>query len=183
MILVSTTGNINGIDSKFWHQMLRVPLTSCSNFLARDVLGLPRLSSVERYINVFIVFFLSGLVHVIIDILRNVTPQESGAMAFFLSFCVGYMIEDGVQALWKRLRCSQNTSGEPLWWQKTVGFIWVAAWLGYTSTWFFGSAVQEPGKQMVLIPFSVVSLIGLPMLSTIVLAGAVPLMVIFEGEI
>ncbi|KAJ5178574.1 uncharacterized protein N7500_001273 [Penicillium coprophilum] len=166
---------------KFWHQMLRLPLTSTSNFLARDVLGLPR-SSLERYVNVFIVFFLSGLVHVVIDSVRNVSPKELGTMSFFLSFVVGYMIEDGVLALWKRTRGSQN-NGLPAWWQRALGFCWVITWLGITSPWFFRLAMQKPEEQMVLVPFSVAGFISLPVLKSVVIGGGLVLKIVFEGEI
>ncbi|KAJ5200719.1 hypothetical protein N7491_008475 [Penicillium cf. griseofulvum] len=167
---------------KFWHQMLRLPLTSTSNFLARDVLRLPRSSFVERYVNVFVVFFLSGLIHVVIDSLRSVSLKELGTMSFFLSFVVGYMIEDGVIALWKRTRGSQNDS-LPAWWQRALGYCWVITWLGVTSPWFFRSAMMKPEEQMVLVPFSVAGLIGLHVLQSIVIAGGIALKFVFEGEV
>ncbi|KAJ6061859.1 uncharacterized protein N7446_005979 [Penicillium canescens] len=88
---------------KFWHQLLRQPFTSLSNFIARDVLCLPRSSLVERYTNVFIVCFFSGLLHLLVDILGCVPAQGSGSMFFFLSFVLGFMIEDGVKAMWKSM--------------------------------------------------------------------------------
>ncbi|KAJ5356954.1 hypothetical protein N7517_011563 [Penicillium concentricum] len=167
---------------KFWHQMLRLPLTSTSNFLARDVLGLPRSSFVERYANVFIVFFFSGLVHVVIDSLRNVSIKDLGTMSFFLSFVVGYIIEDGVIALWKRTWESQNNSS-PARWQRALGFCWVITWLGVTSPWFFKSAIVKPEEQMILVPFSVAGLVGLPVLQSIVIGGGLVLKFVFETEI
>ncbi|CAI7587750.1 unnamed protein product [Penicillium viridicatum] len=168
---------------KFWHQFLRLPLTSTSNFLARDVLGLPRPSFVERYTNVFIVFFFSGLTHVILDSLRNVSPWDYWTMSFFLSFVVGYMIEDGVQGLWKRTLGSQNDNGFPVWWQKALGFCWVITWLGVTSPWYFRSAMLKPEEQMVLVPFSVAGFISLSVLNSIVIGGGLVLKFVFEGEI
>ncbi|KAJ5965106.1 uncharacterized protein N7479_004982 [Penicillium vulpinum] len=167
---------------KFWHQMLRIPLTSTSNFLARDVLGLPRSSFIERYTNVFIVFFFSGLIHVVVDTVRNISPWEMGTMSFFLSFVFGYMIEDGVLALWKRTRGSQDNAGLPPLWQRILGFCWVMTWLGVTSPWFFKSAMLKPEEQMALVPFSVAGLISLPVLSSIVIGGGIVLKFVFEGE-
>ncbi|CAG8903389.1 unnamed protein product [Penicillium egyptiacum] len=168
---------------KFWHQMLRLPLTSTSNFLARDILGLPRSSFVERYTNVFIVFFFSGLIHVVLDSLRNVSPWKFGTMSFFLSFVVGYMIEDGVQALWKRTPGSQNNVSLLAWWQRALGFCWVTTWLGVTSPWYFRSAMLKPEEQMVLVPVSIAGLISLPVLGSMVIGGGLVLKFVFEGEV
>lgn len=103
-------------------------------------------------------------------------------MSFFLSFVVGYMIEDGVQALWKRTR-AQNNIGVPAWWQRTLGFCWVITWLGVTSPWYLRSAMLKPEEQMVLVPFSVAGLISLPVLKSIVIGGGLVLKFVFEGEI
>ncbi|KAI2731882.1 hypothetical protein CBS147332_1021 [Penicillium roqueforti] len=168
---------------KFWHQMLRLPLTSTSNFLARDVLRLPRSSLVERYTNVFIVFFFSGLIHVVLDSLRDVSPREPGTMSFFLSFVIGYIIEDGVQALWKRTRGSRDNIGLPTWWQKTIGYCWVLTWLGVTSPWYFRTKMLKPEQHMVWVPFSVAGLISPLLLNSIVIGGGLVLKFVFEGEI
>ncbi|CAI7654061.1 uncharacterized protein N7487_001898 [Penicillium crustosum] len=168
---------------KFWHQLLRLPLTSTSKFLARDVLGLPRPSFVERYTNVFIVFFFSGLTHAILDSLRNVSPWDFWTMSFFLSFVVGYMIEDGIQDIWKRILGSQTDSGLPVWWQKALGFCWVVTWLGVTSPWYFRPGMLRPEEQMSLVPFSIVGLISLPVSNSIVIGGGLVLKFLFEGEI
>lgn len=165
--------------------MLRLPLTSLSNFLARDVLRLPRPSFIERYTNVSIVFFLSGLIHAILDILRNISLQESGAIPFFLSFVIAYVIEDAVQALWKQKQGPHNTASTPSWWGKAIGYIWVGIWLGITSNWLFGTVMQGPEDQIVLIPFTVVGsgFIELSTLIGIVLASGVVVKLVFEGEL
>lgn len=148
--------------SKFWHQMLRQPFTTMSNFLARDVLHLPRPSILERYTNTFIVFFLSGVMHFILDIVADIPWELSGAMHFFLSFVLGIMIEDGVQALWKRVSPPQiSKDGEvvtPLW-KKVVGMVWVFAWLGVFSTPYTERLAQLPRTD--LVPLSVVSKLGI----------------------
>ncbi|KGO76359.1 hypothetical protein PITC_017990 [Penicillium italicum] len=183
MLISVVISNFCGSHRKFWHQMLRLPLTSTSNFLARDVLGLPRSSFVERYTNVFVVFFFSGLIHVVLDRLRNVPPWDLWTMLFFLSFVVGYMIEDGVQALWKRTQGSQNNIGFPARWQRALGFCWVITWLGVTSPWYFKSEMLKPEEQSVLVPFSVVGILGDPVLKSIVIGGGIVLRFLFEGEI
>jgi hypothetical protein len=162
--------------------MLRRPLTSTSNFVARDVLGLPRSSWVERYTNVFVVFFFSGLIHVLLDRLRKVSPWDLGTMSFFLSFVVGYVIEDGAQAFWKRMKRSQSNIGLPGRWEKALGFCWVMTWLSVTSPWYLRSMLK-PEEQMILVPFSVAGLISIPALMSIIIGGGLVLKFVFNGEI
>ncbi|KAJ5770141.1 uncharacterized protein N7511_002192 [Penicillium nucicola] len=168
---------------KFWHQLLRQPFTSISNFIARDVLCLPRSSLIERYTNVFIVFFLSGLLHFLIDIVSCIPAQESGAMFYFLSFVLGFMIEDGVKAFWKNMypQAKDSMDPPPLW-QRAVGFVWTMSWIGVISTRYL-LPMQRPEAQAVLVPFNVADWIGLPALVGIVGVGAALLKLVFEVEI
>ncbi|KAJ6068824.1 hypothetical protein N7499_010711 [Penicillium canescens] len=139
---------------KFWHQLLRQPFTSLSNFIARDVLCLPRSSLVERYTNVFIVFFFSGLLHLLVDILGCVPAQESGSMFFFLSFVLGFMIEDGVKAMWKSMYPqAKESAGPPPLWQRALGFVWVMVWIGVVSTAYF-VPMQRPESRALLVPLT-----------------------------
>ena len=168
---------------KFWHQLLRQPFTSLSNFITRDVLCLPRSSLIERYANVFIVFLFSGLLHLFIDVGAGISAQESGAMLYFLSFVLGFMIEDGVKAMWKSVfPLTKEYTGPPPIWQRAVRFVWTMGWIGVISTRYF-VPVQRPELQSVLVPFNVTDRIGLPALVGVVGVGAAFLQIVFEVEI
>ncbi|KAJ5295798.1 hypothetical protein N7508_010619 [Penicillium antarcticum] len=168
---------------KFWHQLLRQPFTSLSNFIARDVLCLPRSSLIERYTNVFIVFFFSGLLHFVLDVVGCIPAQESGAMFYFLSFVLGFMIEDGVKAMWKSMYPqAKESDGPPPIWQRAVGFVWTMGWIGVMSTRYF-VPMQRPEAQGLLVPFNVADWIGLPALVGIVGVGAAFLKIVFEVEL
>ena len=177
---------------KFWHQFVRQPFSTISNFIARDVLRLPRPSILERYTNVFLVFLISAGTHVLSDYAGGILPEQSGAMHFFLAFVLGYMIEDGVQYLWKRTESSNENSkakpsGEsdavtPLW-QRAIGFVWVMVWLAVTSTWFL-----EPNelaqKETTLVPlWNPTDYLDLKPLAVIAVAGGAILGIAFEIEI
>ncbi|KAJ5664634.1 hypothetical protein N7462_011447 [Penicillium macrosclerotiorum] len=182
---------------KFWHQFVRDPFTTPSNFIARDVLHLPRPSILERYTNVFLVFLISGITHVVSDHIQGVPLEKTGSMHFFLSFVLGYMIEDGVQYIWKNSRSSGNTNGSananakssdapeavtPLW-QKVVGFVWVLAWLAVTSTWFLEPIEQLP-KETTLVPlWNPTDYLDLKPLAVIAVAGGAIMGIAFEAEI
>jgi hypothetical protein len=163
--------------------MLRHPFTAVSNFISRDVLCLPKPSAVERYFNVFLVFLFSGILHILGDTVKGIPLEESGALSFFLSFVFGYMIEDGVQALWKRTQGTQITAGPPPLWQRSIGFCWVMGWLAVTSDLYFGPTMGRPERHMELVPFSALNLTGIPVLSSILLVGGAALKIIFKVEI
>ncbi|KAG8408625.1 hypothetical protein J3458_019650 [Metarhizium acridum] len=148
---------------KFWHQFLRWPFTSTANYLTRDFLRLPRPSPMERYLNIFLVFLLSGLLHVMVDSVQGVLPSQSGAMTFFPLFTLGFMIEDGIQEAWKRLRVSKETHRADLrttLWQRTLGFIWVITWMSLTSPPYLFASRQLSQENRELVPFSVVQVTG-----------------------
>lgn len=174
--------------STFWHQYLRWPLTSLSNFLARDVLRLKRPSVLERYTNIYFVFLGSGVFHLIYDTYLGSVPGESKAVMFFSSFAFGIMIEDGVQEAWRRLNGESGTrketpkNGVPVW-HKVVGFIWVVVWLLLTAPWYLYPSARLPTDIKWLVPFSIVELIGMPTSGIVLAAGGLCLMFVVGGEI
>lgn len=93
------------------------------------------------------------------------------------------MIEDGVQAAWKRLRGAQKASEEPKLWQKAIGFIWVVAFLTVVSAGFLQPMQARPDVQMAMAPWSVVERVGLDVVGGIVVVGGVILKFVFKGEI
>ncbi|KAJ5591859.1 uncharacterized protein N7459_002228 [Penicillium hispanicum] len=172
---------------KAWHQILRQPFVSISNFLARDVLCLPRPSLLERYTNIGIVFLLSGLVHVGLDVVEGIPLEYSGSMRFFLAAPLGIMIEDGVQALWKRMfGCKQQTKQEgdvlPAW-KRVVGYVWAIGWLLVTSTWYLHPISQLPKEDLVLVPMSVVERVGLGSVGGAILISGVALRFLVGVEV
>ncbi|KAJ5950382.1 uncharacterized protein N7479_008795 [Penicillium vulpinum] len=175
---------IRGFWAKFWHQLLQNPLTSVSAFITQDLLGLRPRSFLQRYMNVFVVFFCSGGLHFVLDIVQGIPAQESGAMLFFLTAPLGLMIEDGVKAIWGSFSKSNGQSQKnpkPLW-QRALGLTWSMAWLGITSTGFFYPQVVRPQNQA-LVPLSVAGQIGLPIQAGIVLVSGAVLAKLFEVEV
>ncbi|PYI13578.1 hypothetical protein BO86DRAFT_121797 [Aspergillus japonicus CBS 114.51] len=91
-----------GFWGKFWHQYLRWPFSSFSTCVTTRILKLSRPSLVERYLNVFIVFSLSMIMHMIGDIVAGVEGgAHFGTALFFLSQIVAIMFEDTVQYVWR----------------------------------------------------------------------------------
>lgn len=172
------------LSRKFWHQFLRQPFTAVSSFVARDVLHLSRPSILERYTNVFFVFLLSGVLHLITNLVDGVPVEHSGAMPFFLSMVLGIMIEDGFQAFWTRVHpAADGTEDTTPWWKRVIGLAWVFLWLGVTSTWYLHPMSQLPKDQITMVPFSVVERFGLKLIGGFVLAGGAVLSIMLGCEV
>ncbi|KAJ5581190.1 hypothetical protein N7450_007491 [Penicillium hetheringtonii] len=148
---------------KFWHQFLRMPFTSISNFLARDVLHLPRPSILERYTNTFIVFFLSGVMHWIFDVASEMPWEISLAIPFFVSFSLGIMIEDGAQYLWNQISpptISSNGEIQVPTWKKIVGAVWVLAWFTFFASPYLEQLTQLPSTDILPLSLGGLAVVG-----------------------
>ncbi|KAL5358585.1 membrane bound O-acyl transferase family-domain-containing protein [Aspergillus floccosus] len=170
----------------FWHQTVRWPFTSLSRFLIRDVFHLKR-SLASRYINVLIVFLLSGFIHLITDAMQGVPPRESGALIFFPMFTLGFMVEDAAQEVWRRIssgwkhekpsssssRSHVPSSPSAAVWKRAVGFIWVVVWLSLTSPTFLLPAQELSRENRRYIPISLVDHIGLRKAGYLLVSNAV----------
>ncbi|KAJ5387059.1 hypothetical protein N7509_009600 [Penicillium cosmopolitanum] len=181
------TYSLRGFWSKFWHQLLQQPLTSISRLITRDVLGLAPNSTLRRYMNICIVFFLSGGLHVVLDIVQGIPSQESGAMLFFALAPLGLMIEDAFKALWRLIlhqnKESKTQNDAPLpRSQRILGLAWTMLWLGVTSTWYFYPQMLRPQNQN-LVPFSFADQVGLPVTISAVTTGGVMLAFTFQVEV
>jgi hypothetical protein len=62
------------------------------------MLNLARPSIPEHYTNIAIVFAISGILHLIMDLSMGIKAYESDAFMYFFSFAFGIMIEDAAQA-------------------------------------------------------------------------------------
>ncbi|KAJ5765059.1 hypothetical protein N7520_004618 [Penicillium odoratum] len=166
----------------FWHQSLRQPFTAISSLITRNILHLPRPSILERYTNIFLVFLTSALLHLTTDIITGIPVQYSGAMPFFMSFTLGYMIEDGVQALYKRIKGPQEDTVS--YWKRAIGYLWVVVWLGISSTWYLHPAMERVlPHEMALIPFSIADRIGVVPVAGFIVLGGLTLLFGFKAEI
>lgn len=171
--------------SKFWHQTFRWPLTSASNYLCRDIGKLPRPSLIERYTNTLCIYLLSGIMHVTSDRLMGVAPRDSGSIIFFPTITIFYIIEDGVQELWRRITgntASDAGASTPLW-KRIVGYAWVISWMCICMPWYNYPSLRVPAEKVSPLPFSLVERAGMQCIATIVVASAPILHFVFGTEI
>ncbi|KAL2204311.1 hypothetical protein CC79DRAFT_1129045 [Sarocladium strictum] len=178
---------LRGFWSTFWHQYLRWPLTSISNFLARRVLRLRTPSIIERYFNVFLVFFFSGVLHVAVDYYDPTISSDTflTTMIFFTSFAFGVMMEDAVQAIWRSVSGSgPRKEGAPVpLWHKVVGYIWTSAFIMAVAPWFIYTRARLPIESTAFVPVLVTPYLGMPVVGGLLAIGAPFLWFGFGAEI
>jgi Membrane bound O-acyl transferase family len=154
-------------------------LGTFARFISCDILKLPHPSILERYTHTTLVFILSGLVHVLCFIAWGLSAREPGPMIFFTVFALGIMVEDGVQAIWRRFSDASKVNGRVPLWQKIVGFIWVMCWICVALPWLIYPMLRLKPQ---VFPFSVVEKIGVPTAGAGVALGALVLIFMFSPQ-
>ncbi|KAF3924519.1 hypothetical protein ABW21_db0202499 [Orbilia brochopaga] len=118
---------------KFWHQTLRWHLSKPAQFITHAVLRLPHKGLAQRYVNILLVFMLSGVMHasqsyMMLQRQGNEVRQRSAVreMAFFATMALGIMVEDGVQWLFRSEKVRKGEQAEKfVLWKRVAGYIWV----------------------------------------------------------
>lgn len=170
--------------------MSRWPLSSYSNIITRQWLGLHRRSLLYRYLNNALVFTLSGASHVIANWKVNVYDGDIGCLGFFLSFPLGYMLEDSAQHFWNTGKhrimkdpgpamCSKLHS-ILLYLEKAIGFAWVLGFLTFVTPWWIYPYLRVGGE--LALPCGFVELLGMHNVLIGVIVGAFVLYQVFEAR-
>ncbi|OJJ84629.1 wax synthase family protein [Aspergillus glaucus CBS 516.65] len=132
-----------------WHQMLRTCLVSNINFVF-SVLRIPSSSAVAYILRLVLVFALSGLVHLGMDLGFSVPIKNSGALHFFTVQAFGMMFEQLVDYVWSTV-FGNNTRTSIA--GRIVGYLWVIGFLAVTApTWLVPiiKGVYDDGERVPL---------------------------------
>lgn len=116
--------------SRVWHQQCRRLCSGPGIFIARDVLHLRKGSFASKYLQLFIGFGVSGIVHGGASMFVHRSFNDDAALAFFLAQAFIIMVEDHVIELGKSLGLKDSA----FW--RFVGFAWTVFALGAsTQAW------------------------------------------------
>ena len=141
--------------SVFWHQNIRMTFEGVSTFMTRDVLKLRKGSVINRYMNIFLTFLVSGFIHLGSDFARGISFRESGAIQFWCMQAFGIMFEDSVQAAYRSLTGKTRLEPVPLW-AKCIGYVWTLAFLTWTTpVWTYPHFQRFKPQLDFMFPFSV----------------------------
>ena len=140
--------------------MFRRPFSSIANFLVHDIFKLTRHRLLARYSKILAAFFVSGLLHLVVDIGLGMSLSETGSMRFFCTQVLGIALEDGVQAIyrymdWGRQRRTNSTQPR-VDLANMLGYIWVVAFLSWsTPVWLYPAIRMNKGEAKDrILPFS-----------------------------
>ncbi|AEO63131.1 uncharacterized protein THITE_2108027 [Thermothielavioides terrestris NRRL 8126] len=141
--------------SIFWHQTNTHRLRITSHFLLCNVLRLPHGSKAVRYLRPWVVFLLSALFHVAIDVSSGMQPQESGALRFFLIQPLGIVIEDTARTVYRTVYGSSGRGLTVA--ERCVGVLWVGLWMAWTAPAYLFPVLAKTGSGNAgVVPFSII---------------------------
>lgn len=162
-------------------------MTTISSFITRRVLRLPAPSIFERYLNIFLVFFASGVSHLSLALYDPQALSDTYVyiLVFFSSFAIGIMIEDAVQALWRHISGAglrKSNAPVPLW-HKIVGWAWVISCLALVTPWFVYPKVRLPPDTISFVPFLITPYVGMPAVGAVLGVSGPILLYCLGGEL
>lgn len=114
-------------------------LSHPASYITHDILRLPSHGVIPRYTKILLAFFISGIIHTAIDATTVTTWAESKAISLFVTQAIGIILEDSVQAVWKRLVGGIKTTRVPKGrstlslWKRIVGYMWVLTLLALST--------------------------------------------------
>jgi len=120
-----------------------------------DVFHLPPNTQATRYFRLITVFFISGVMHRLIDVASGVPLRESGAMSFFMVQTVGIIIEDIFIKVYKAY-CG-SSDGQAKLWEYIAGYFWVLGFLTWSVPSYLFPVLSRSGPGNSTIPFSIVN--------------------------
>lgn len=140
----------------FWHQLLRKQLSGPADIITYRILRFTKGTLFTRYIHLFLVFLLSGLLHQWVEVGQGMAWQQSGQLHFFMTQVMGILLEDTIQGVYRSCRGierSQETTAA----RRLTGYVWVLVFLWWsTPAWFYPRLrLSEGDNRDQLLPFSV----------------------------
>ncbi|KAL4984138.1 membrane bound O-acyl transferase family-domain-containing protein [Aspergillus falconensis] len=145
----------------YWHGLLRWPLVTISGVVQRRVLTAS--SRAQRVIQLFLVFSMSGVLHMLSAVYAGVPDNLGAIFLFFVGNAAAIVVEDAC-----RPRPSRNARRR---WDRPLGFLGMLAWFYVSAPWFAYTALRLPVETNELMPFSFVEAFGSRVMMGVVVSG------------
>ena len=103
-------------------------------------------------------FWISGVMHFLIDLSADIPMRDSGAIRFFTIQALGIILEEVVQKADRNVIGNFNQS-VLLVWRRCIGYGWVLAFLSWSAPVYIYPTLlrTKRGEQESILPFSVIS--------------------------
>ncbi|KAA1478061.1 hypothetical protein DENSPDRAFT_829531 [Dentipellis sp. KUC8613] len=132
---------------KSWHQMLRRHGTSMGRWVSNK-LGFQRGTTGSSYTQLYVSFFLSGVLHMGGDYM--VDPALLGSsFPFFIYQAVAITAEDAVVGLGKRMGVRESHA------TRLLGYVWTFTWFSWSTAGYIDWSIGAGTGVAEALPFSV----------------------------
>jgi hypothetical protein len=120
----------------------------------------------------------------VIHCIGTTEDEPLGTMLFFQSFGILIMMEDAVQALWRRWSKAPRGKDEQVaMWQRAVGYVWVSAVMVLLTPWFQYSAARLPADKAWAVPYGITERIGIKWAGAGIGVGGLVALALLKPEI
>lgn len=117
---------MRGFWGKFWHSLVYRSYTNYGIVISTKIFGLPRRSMVGRLLVNFLVFFLSGCIHALVELQLGYTCGWRESIASYSGSFVAILVETIVQ--WAFRSLVGKYRGDSVI-SKAIGYAWVFGYL------------------------------------------------------
>jgi lysylphosphatidylglycerol synthetase-like protein (DUF2156 family) len=138
-------------------------ISQFADFLLHRILYLPRRTWLVQRLNLFLIFFISGLLHVVIDMASGLSWHESGALQFLCTQVIGIALEEIVHTIYYHSAQQANhpAQSSSTAFRPTVlaGYIWVIMFFAWSSPIYIYPTLYRVrgGMEDSILPFSVLA--------------------------
>ena len=153
----SSASLLTRMKSLTWHRLNRCIVSDPTNLIVYRLLKLPRSGLVSRYSALMLHFFISGVLHAVIDVASGIPWLSSGAIQFFCTQALGIMLEDFAQAMYCSAFGRSRLSTSPALWKRGLGYAWLVIFLSWSMPVYLYPTLYRTrdSTQGSVLPFSI----------------------------
>ena len=149
------------IHSIFWHKYQQQKMSGPATFIMVDLLQISPESYPSRYAHLFLIFFISGIMHALQEVAQGKSVWQSGSIRFFVTQVFGIILEDLARV--QLVRLGKIFDSQTWQWacvpiSTSFGYLWVLLFLVWsTPVWIYPSIAANKGEPKdKILPFSVI---------------------------
>ena len=128
-----------------------------THLITANILKLPKRSIPARYVSLVLMFLLSGILHMVIDVASGIPWQDSGAIRFFCTQPLGIILEESAQAVYGSSPMLQRLCKPRMVWVRLLGYAWVLNFMVWTVPAYMYPLMSRTrsGMQDSFLPYSI----------------------------